>query len=867
MAIVWLLTLSLLALASPARASEPLLLPYREARQVAVAGATAAFAIDGTCVEASVSEGVVTLVGRQPCTTHVVVVTRTGTEEFEVRVADAPVRLPPGFVPAAGRGGLTEQGTYELRYSSAPAVVQNIVNLVQRRGDRTSQFHANLAAGTGGTPDLAAISLPTAFYSIGSPRGSLTVLDAAVAESPLTVDGAILRGVHAERGPWRLHAGYTASASFEEVFLPEVREAAAGVSYTHRLSPRSALVPSLYYFPEAGAPSPDGLAATLRFDTRVRPSTRARAEIGVSRGLGVSFDLDHAREETRARARVSCKPEGYASLAVNAPGGCLADVGWNRSGTRVVLDGSGSYSRYLQPDFAHTHALGTVTATWRLSPQWSVSGGFTGSMFENRRPAPLRYEQFGVPLGLDYGTGAFGVGLRYQPSFGRQHDAGGDLWRLSGRWAAGALSLSAFAEHQTQVLGTGRLVSAVPGLQQALDRLGLAATSPEAVSALLRDTSVLAALGYTAPITLDVTPERTTVWASATWTGARPSAPRISLTSLLMRSEEVRGRETSAIHGASLTQPLGRGWEGSVSWSVVARGDGDRAPLWLVSLRPGHVPVPNFLFPARTTTIAGRVVRDDGGRSLAAPDAPGIAGVEIVLDGVRRTRTDRGGRFAFTRVLEGAHEVEARYASSAPFYFTSASRVAVTPGRPVSFAIGFSLGRVFGYVRSDAGVPLPDIRLRVSGPTGPVSADTDGQGRFEVLSLQPATYRVEVEPESVPTGYALDRLEPVMVSVSPEAPARTEFVVVAHRAVAGRVRAFDTATGTYRPAGARIVRLRELDRACRTDDSGAFLFRDLPAGEYTVVVEQDATAPVRTVLLAAGPTLVRDLEITLPRAR
>jgi hypothetical protein len=865
MAFVWLLTLSLLALASPALAGDPLALPYRETHRVAVPGATAAFALDSDCVDASASDGVVTLFGRQPCATHVVIVTLTGTEELAVRVADVPARLPPGYVPAAGRGGLIEQGTYELRYSSAPAVVQNIVNLVQRHGDRTSQLHANLAAGTGGTPEVAAVSLPTAFYRVASPRGSITVLDSTVIESPLTVEGAILRGAHAEYGPWRAHAGYTALATFEEVFLPAAREAAAGLSYTHRLSPRSALVPSLYYFPDTGAPTPSGVAATLRYETLWRPGTRARAEVGVSRGLGASFDIDHVRGETRARARASCKPEDYASLAVNAPGGCLLDAGWNRSGPRLVLDGSGAYSRYTQPDFAHTNALGTFTATWRLSPHWSVHGGFAGSMFESRRPAPLRYEQVGVPLGLDYGTGRIGLGLRYQPSFGRDSNASGDLWRVSGRWAMGPLSLSAFAEHQTRVLATGHLVSSVPGLQQALDRLGLAATSPEAVSALLRDTAVLAALGYTAPITLDITPERVTLWAGAHWTSSRRLAPRVSLTSLVMRNDEPTGREASAIHSASLTQPLGRGWEGSVSWSVVARSDGNRAPLWLVSIRPGGVPVPNLLFPARTTTITGTVVGDTGGRGGTGPDAPGIAGVDIVLDGVRTTRTDRDGRFSFTRVPDGRHEVEARYASPTPFYFTSASRVEVTEGRPVSFAIGFSLGRVFGYVRNDAGVPLPGIRLRVVGPEGPLAAETDGQGRFEVLSLRPATYRVDLEAESVPPGYAIDRLEPVEALVSSDAPARAEFVVPAHRTVAGRVRVFDAATGTYRPGGARTVRLRELDRTCRTDDSGAFVFRDLPAGEHTLAVDEESGAVAQTVRLTGAPTLVRDLEIVLPR--
>jgi hypothetical protein len=334
-----------------------------------------------------------------------------------------------------------------------------------------------------------------------------------------------------------------------------------------------------------------------------------------------------------------------------------------------------------------------------------------------------------------------------------------------------------------------------------------------------------------------------------------------------MRNEEVRGRETSAIHSASLTQRLGGGWEGSLSWSLVRRGGGrgptSTNPLWLVSLRPGGIPVPGLLFPARTGSITGTVVRTGG----TGPVAAGLAGVEVVLDGVQTTRTDRAGRFAFSRVAEGRHLVEARFVSPDPFYFTSASRVEAETGRPVEFAIGFSLGRVIGYVRNDAGAPLAGVRVRVSGTAGTHPADTDGQGRFEVAALPPGSYRVEVEPESLPPGHVLDGFGPIEVLAMAEAPGRADLVVPAHRTVAGHVRAFDAATGTYRPAAARTVRLRELDRTCRTDATGAFVFRGLPPGEFTVEVEHDGPPAARFVRLGETPAFVRDLDINLPAAR
>src|SRR5207248_9945190 len=63
-----------------------------------VAGATAAYTLDSFLAEATADNGVVSVSGKQPGTTHVVVVTASGLETFEDLVTTPPPHYPPGFV-------------------------------------------------------------------------------------------------------------------------------------------------------------------------------------------------------------------------------------------------------------------------------------------------------------------------------------------------------------------------------------------------------------------------------------------------------------------------------------------------------------------------------------------------------------------------------------------------------------------------------------------------------------------------------------------------------------------------------------------------------------------------------------------------
>src|SRR5204863_6565598 len=80
-------------------------------------------------------------------------------------------------------------------------------------------------------------SLSNAFPSISWQFKNLTLFDARVDNSPLTLNNATVRGVHFQQGGWGVHAGYTASAFYDGVILPAERETVAGISYSRQIAP------------------------------------------------------------------------------------------------------------------------------------------------------------------------------------------------------------------------------------------------------------------------------------------------------------------------------------------------------------------------------------------------------------------------------------------------------------------------------------------------------------------------------------------------------------------------------------------------------------------------------------------------------
>src|SRR5688572_11401487 len=96
--------------------AQSLTLEYQQVATRMIPGATAALSLDPSRVGASVHDGLVTLIGRGPGSTNVIVVAGDETVTLRVLVGQPPVTVLPGMRTSSSSGGQT--GYYEARYGS-----------------------------------------------------------------------------------------------------------------------------------------------------------------------------------------------------------------------------------------------------------------------------------------------------------------------------------------------------------------------------------------------------------------------------------------------------------------------------------------------------------------------------------------------------------------------------------------------------------------------------------------------------------------------------------------------------------------------------------------------------------------------------
>ena len=234
-----------------------------------------------------------------------------------------------------------------------------------------------------------------------------------------------------------------------------------------------------------------------------------------------------------------------------------------------------------------------------------------------------------------------------------------------------------------------------------------------------------------------------------------------------------------------------------------------------------------------------------------------------MLDGVRFARTDASGRFRFEGVPWGRHLVEARVTSDQPTFFTTPSPAEVDAGASVDFGIGliaFERQRLFAHRRRSwsAWRGGPRRRLR--------SAGHRAFGRRRHVRRREAAgreYEVTIEAGSVPAGYPLDGIEPQRVEVKADAPGRATFVLQPYRSVSGRARLFNRQSGQYVALTGARVELQPLGRKSVTDTNGLYTFRDLPAGDYTVVASHDKQEHLVVVTVPVGPAFMKDIDVAV----
>jgi uncharacterized protein (DUF2141 family) len=840
----------------------------RSGAESPLSGATAAYSLDSNIVEASAANGVVEIFGKAPGSANIVVVTAAGVQTIAITVPVPPPVLPPGFEPPE-RAGSGETGTYEFRYNSDPSQITNSIELKRTEGKsftRMQVVNANLFSANAST---SAVGFPFLAYQISRPNTDMTFVDKNVGNTPLTLDGFIVRGFHLRQGPWEFHGGFTSIATFQGLFLATDREYTAGASRLFKLNDANSLEANAYYFQNpltqrlvAG----NGAVGSLAYRLKLGDKGNFLAEWGVSRGLGFASRLNYDDKRNHIAGNFRMQSRNFASLAVNNQHGAFADLNASRKLTeRLYASLDLNQSSYNLPALTQSNFTTSSLLNFKFNRHFSVNGGGAYSTFQSQVPAGPRIATVNLPVGLDYSSRHFGTGFQYQRTVNVEGGGGGNDFAVNGRASAGSFQVSGLFRHDVQVPTLAAIFSQIPGLQDALDRAGIIANSPEQLADLLRNTAVLQLLGFTNAFTVNLAPSRNDLSASLSWISQHQARRKIDFTYFNSNTELLQGNNfilSTATLSYSQRLHATNNIIGSASLvRTTSNGVGTTKPLFSISLQRRFHTVPTLLLPGRHGVIEGHIFRDDGSTGLYSAQAPAVSGVEVRLDEDRVTHTDASGYYSFHHVPFGVHRVEAKYQSDEPFFYTTDSPATADINSTVDFGINFAKGQIFGFLLNDAGAGISGITVELKNEKLSRRAITGENGKFSFTGLAPGDYSVATLPESYPPGYSLADLAGQTVSVEPGKPASTQFRVRALRSIAGKVVIYDKATLQTVPLAGATVRLKELSLEVKTGPTGAYIFRNLPAGTYTVAIENEGKEIARSVTLPPEPTSMRDVDL------
>src|SRR5580698_2413597 len=349
--------------------------------QIPASGATAAVSLDAHVADASVENGVLTILGVDPGDTRVIAFDQTGLQEILVHVTPGTPVYPPGFVAPPNPD--SESDSYEFRFSSDRLQFENILDLFSRQPDRTTQLHI-VSATFAGEPDRSSY-VPSAYYRVTTPNSEITLLDETVNNSPLTLQNVILRGLHIKDGGWQFHGGYTASADFADVFIPVEKEFATGVCYTEILRDYLKITPALYFLRSidlADGEQRSGLIGSLLFDVDFSPDWEVKSEVAYGRGIAFAAELAHLSLATKLNARLTKKDLEFPTVRSNSLPGLAGDASWSQVLTSRMGLLSGATINRIELNTVQQDSQSAYTSLrYKISQSWSASTGVTYGAF------------------------------------------------------------------------------------------------------------------------------------------------------------------------------------------------------------------------------------------------------------------------------------------------------------------------------------------------------------------------------------------------------------------------------------------------------------------------------------------------------
>lgn len=254
---------------------------------------------------------------------------------------------------------------------------------------------------------------------------------------------------------------------------------------------------------------------------------------------------------------------------------------------------------------------------------------------------------------------------------------------------------------------------------------------------------------------------------------------------------------------------------------------------------------PPFQGLDRSHVIEGFVFRDENLNGVFDARERGIAGVEVQLDGAIAVMTDGDGRYRFADVAGGLHRVSIHPAqfSTVIRMTTLAEQLLDVSGRRRA-AADFGLvdfarltGSVFNDLRFDGrrqpdSVPIGGVHLLLVQQARVVKTIViPANGRFEVTDLVPGDYEVSLDAETLPPDYVAP-VDRIVAHVAAASTASIDFALRAMRSISGHV---------YVKSNGKLVPLPGVQvtvdhHTAPTDADGAFVLRDLPAGNLTVTL-------------------------------
>jgi Carboxypeptidase regulatory-like domain len=851
---VKLLPLSLcLALSVPAAADA---LHVSAGGQLRVSGTntTAAYSIDTDCAEVAVENGVAVVTGKRPCVTHVVTIENGKITEREIFVSPRQEQLDRLRAARLLEHGIHETGYISTLYSSDPGQVETTLNMSRSEGNHTAGVSLSVANGYAFSPDKRQTAIPVASVRFAGPSSSLTLLDSFVDQSPLTLSGIDLRGLHVQSGSWFLHAGIASLTNFRlRMFEPDP-DRTLDAGYRFNLTRHSGLIASTQWIHASPryASGRSGLIGSLMYDYQDSERLRLQMELGLSSKIAGAALFNYIGSSDQVRFQVRSTPLSFPGLSAALARGFQGNGAWTRRLTNsLTLDVSGSRDTYTLLDgTTQANSSEDGRLQWRIK-KFTFSGGFDRAELSRRNNAPIISNS--VPVGFAFDSVHFGNSIQYQFR-NNANDLGSYLIRDSVRIDAGPVRFTFYAARQTQAPTLDYVVTSVPGLRQALLAAGITATTPEEIADFLRAHSDLIAGGLISNLSLNLAPVRNEYGGTFKWI-VRRNLLSIDFGYREVDDQRILGHVSSRIGDASASLRLASRTNLDITASLLethAPGSTLRSPLLAIGIRQQLGSTPHFLNSFQQHGwIRGEVSTDENGDT-----AKGVGDVTIILDGVQRTRTNQSGFYSFHSVAEGKHLVEVQYPESGSYVFTSPPQVETEENTIVNFSLSARQAMLYGTVRNDGGMPIAKAVVRIQGPHEE-QMRTGENGSFRFNLKDAGTYSVTLDAQSLPPAYDLASVTVQRAQVKVNDPARMDFVVRARRSIYGTV----ICTGGLLDSNKVYLRIDQVEGRIPVDQEGKYRINDLASGGHELTIEYGDTHLSRRVELPAEAANVSGIDL------